>query len=139
MKDAQPVAWYVAAGGVVVRDRQVLVLRRPSRGEVRLPKGHVELGESIETAAVREVLEESGHSASIKSDLGVQVVEFDRGERHWVRTERYFLMELTNPGVTTVGEAQFESMWVDWADALRLLTFEAEREWVRRAYTEAIR
>ena len=100
---------------------------------MRLPKGHVELGESIETAAVREVLEESGHSASIKSDLGAQVVEFDRAERHWVRTERYFLMELTNPSATTIGEAQFESMWVDWADALRLLTFEAEREWVRRA------
>ena len=52
---------YLAAGGVVVHDNQVLVLRRPHRAEVRLPKGHVEPGEDAAEAAIRETQEESGY------------------------------------------------------------------------------
>lgn len=37
---------YVAGGGVVVRDQHVLVVHRPSREQVRLPKGHVEPDET---------------------------------------------------------------------------------------------
>jgi predicted NUDIX family NTP pyrophosphohydrolase len=45
---------YTAAGGVVVHDGHVLVLVRRGRGEVRLPKGHVEPGEEVQAAALRE-------------------------------------------------------------------------------------
>jgi hypothetical protein len=31
------------------------------------------------------------------------------------------------------GEAQFEPEWLAWDETLAELTFEAEREWVRRA------
>ena len=55
---------YQAAGGVVVDDDQVLVLLRPSRDEIRLPKGHVERGESARQPAMREVREESGYADS---------------------------------------------------------------------------
>jgi len=48
---------YTAAGGVVVDAERVLVLRRPSRDEVRLPKGHIEKGESAQETALREVME----------------------------------------------------------------------------------
>ncbi len=51
---------YTAAGGIVVHKGQVLVLLRPTAGEVRLPKGHVESGETLEAAALREVMEETG-------------------------------------------------------------------------------
>ncbi len=124
---------YTAAGGVVVYDGRVLVLRRPSRDEVRLPKGHVEPGEDVQAAALRETCEESGYADLVlKADLGQQVVEFDHEGRHVVRTERYFLMTPAG-GSSTGGEAQFEPVWLTWDDALMSLTFEAEREWVRRA------
>ena len=128
---------YTAAGGVVVRGGHVLVLRRPGRGEVRLPKGHVEPGEGAEAAAMRETREESGYVDLVPgADLGTQIVEFDYEGRHIVRTERYFLMTLAAPDAPSFGgEAQFEPVWLAWDDALAALTFEAEREWVRRART----
>ena len=127
---------YTAAGGVVVHDGRVLVLRRPGRGEVRLPKGHVEPGESPRETALREVSEESGCAdLEVRADLGTQVVEFDHEGRHVVRSERYFLMmpvgQAFEPALR--GEPQFEPVWLTWDEALASLTFEAEREWVRRA------
>ncbi len=130
---------YTAAGGVVVHDGRVLVLRRPSRDEIRLPKGHVEPGESPEQAALREVGEESGYAPlTIRADLGVQTVEFDYAGRHIVRLERYYLMELPPSAVPSGGEAQFEPVWMEWDEALAALTFEAEREWVRRARLHSV-
>ena len=126
---------YTAAGGVVVHDGRVLVLRRPSRGEVRLPKGHVEPGEDVRAAALRETREESGYADLVLgADLGTQVVKFERRGRPVVRTERYFLMALSDdPDSPSGGEEQFEPVWLAWDGALAVLTFEAEREWVRRA------
>jgi len=126
---------YVAAGGVVVHEGRVLVLRRPSRGEVRLPKGHVEPGEEVRTAALREVREESGYAdLVIEADLGTQVIEFDYDGRHVVRVERYFLMALPDDAVPpSSGEEQFKPVWLAWDESLTALTFETEREWVRRA------
>ncbi len=133
--DRPQITRYLAAGGGVVRDGRVLVLQRPSRDEVRLPKGHVEPGEGARATALREVREESGYDdLVIQADLGEQVVEFDYQGKHVVRTERYFLMTLVNPDASPLdSEKQFEPEWLAWEEALQALTFEAEREWVRRA------
>jgi mutator protein MutT len=57
-------AWpQVGVGAVVVRNGQVLLIRRrnpPLEGRWTLPGGRVEAGESLEAAVVREVLEETG-------------------------------------------------------------------------------
>jgi Uri superfamily endonuclease/ADP-ribose pyrophosphatase YjhB (NUDIX family) len=125
---------YTAAGGVVTQGEQVLVLLRPSRDEVRLPKGHIEPGESARATALRETREESGYrELSVEADLGTQRVTFDHRGRHYVRTERYFLMALADGARSDGGEQQFEPSWLPWDEALAALTFEAEREWVRRA------
>ncbi len=134
---------YVAAGGIVVRDERVLVLRRsgppsvpPHGEEVRLPKGHVEPGEEARETALREIREESGYAnLEVQADLGTQVVEFSHAERYVVRTERYFLMALADgpESAPTGGEEQFVPDWLTWDEALAALTFEQEREWVRRA------
>jgi len=127
---------YTAAGGVVVLDNQVLVLRRPGRAEVRLPKGHVEETESAQQTALREVVEESGYAdLEILCDLGQQVVEFDYQGQHVVRDERYFLMAATSSRQVArePKEFQFIPDWLGWDDALAELTFEPEREWLRRA------
>ena len=131
---------YLAAGGVVVNEDHVLVLDRPSRGEVRLPKGHVEPDEDTKTAALREVREESGYeNLEVIADLGTQVVEFDHNDRHVVRTERYYLMTLADNARSGrgKGEKQFEPVWHTWDRTLEVLSFEAEREWVRRARQKA--
>jgi 8-oxo-dGTP pyrophosphatase MutT (NUDIX family) len=126
---------YTAAGGIVVHDGRVLVLHRPGKGEIRLPKGHIEPGETAQAAALRETREESGYARlALAADLGTQIVEFDHKGRHIVRDERYFLIHLEGPpDAPGDGEDQFEPRWLTWDDALSALTFDPEREWVRRA------
>ena len=60
MAESDKIVTYTSAGGVVIDGTgdQVLVLVRPERDEVRLPKGHIEAWESAEDAALREVGEE---------------------------------------------------------------------------------
>jgi len=141
MTSRLPVATYAAAGGVVADGERVLVIVRPGRmgpdgqPEVRLPKGHVEPGESREQAARREVGEEAGLlQVEIVADLGHQAVEFDNRGRHIVRDESYFLMAPSPDVSPGQAEDQFAPAWLTWEEALSQLTFEAERQWVQRAY-----
>ena len=115
---------------------KVLVLDRPSREEVRLPKGHIDPGETSEIAALREVEEESGYrNLKITADLCIQIVEFPYEGERIRRTEQFFLMCRDDAATAEigVGEEQFEPRWVSFEKALRTLSFETEREWVRRA------
>ena len=132
---------YRAAGGVVIdNDDRVLVLLRPSRDEIRLPKGHVKRGESASEAALREVREESGYDdLDILADLGHQTVEFTYLGNHVIRDERYYLMRLRSMEQVDreSGEHQFTPVWMDWEQAAEELTFAAEREWVHRARAAA--
>jgi 8-oxo-dGTP pyrophosphatase MutT (NUDIX family) len=133
---AERIDRYFAAGGVVVRDCCVLVLHRPGKDEIRLPKGHIQPQETVQQAALREVGEESGYTdLTIEADLGSQRVEFVHQGHHVVRNERFFLMAPAGQGRQPAGEgeAQFDPVWLTWDEALEQLTFEAEREWVRRA------
>lgn len=66
----------VGVGAVIVRDNQVVLIRRgkpPKAGEWSLPGGGIELGETTEQAILREVLEETG----LQVDLGPLVDTVD--------------------------------------------------------------
>ena len=75
---------YRAAGGIVQNENgHVLLIERlvmrdgDLTHEVRLPKGHVEAGESDAQAALREVCEETGYCGiTITRDLGEGTTEF---------------------------------------------------------------
>ncbi len=130
---------YKAAGGIVINNTSthVLLLIRPALDEVRLPKGHIEADETIKAAALREVTEETGYDdVKILADLGKQLVVFPLGEEIVRRTEYYFLMRARSQHQIERPKAdkqQFFPVWVEWEEALKNLTFEAEREWIRRA------
>jgi 8-oxo-dGTP pyrophosphatase MutT (NUDIX family) len=128
---------YQAAGGVVIDDGAMLLLDRPSRGEVRLPKGHIEADEDPQTTALREVAEESGYcDLQVLADLGAQVVEFDYEGAHYVRTEHYFLATLASAAQVERGKKdanQFRIVWVPLGQAVTMLTYAAEQEVARKA------
>ena len=132
---------YQAAGGVVVDGTKILILRRPSRDEVRLPKGHVKKGESRAEAALREVTEESGYAdLEIVADLGHQVVEFDYQGAHVVRDETYYRMRLQSDRQVEREEQEFQFIpdWMNWDEALSALTYPTEHEWAQRARAAAL-
>ena len=127
--------YYQAAGSVVVHEGKVLVLERPGRGEVRLPKGHVEPGEDAGETARRETGEESGYvSLEIVADLGTQRHSFFNAYKNALvtRDNHFYLMQLTD-AARQPGELQFTPAWLTPEEAEAKLTFEEEREFMRRA------
>ena len=81
-----------AAGGIVVQRGEpplfaVVCLRK--RGDWVLPKGKLDAGESPRTAAQREVLEETGHDATIGEFLGT--LAYEVGVR--IKIVHYWRME----------------------------------------------
>ncbi|MFN2168590.1 MAG: NUDIX domain-containing protein [Anaerolineae bacterium] len=139
----KPVTSYRSAGGVVVNAAgEVLLIERTVDGqhEIRLPKGHIEPGEPADRAARREVCEETGYcDLQIVADLGWNQVTFERLDSQVVRDERYYLMNLMSdrrqaPEFSSQREALFSNRWAaGLPEAESLLTFEAERDAVRRA------
>jgi 8-oxo-dGTP pyrophosphatase MutT (NUDIX family) len=112
-----------AAGGVVVRDGRVLLVHRPAYDDWTLPKGKLELDETWEHAALREVAEETNLSCVLDAELG-QTHYVDRGGRE--KEVRYFLMH-------TIDEPEArneidEVRWVLLADAPALLSYERDAE-----------
>ena len=70
----------VGVGAVVVRDGRALIIKRahePRKGEWSLPGGLLELGESLQDAARREIKEET----SLDVEVGPMIETFDRVHR----------------------------------------------------------
>ena len=70
----QPIA---GVGGVIFSNKSVLLVRRnqpPSKGDWSIPGGVVELGERLEDAVKREIMEEVSIKVEIRGLVGV----FDR-------------------------------------------------------------
>ncbi|MDQ4077980.1 MAG: NUDIX domain-containing protein [Chloroflexota bacterium] len=140
--------YYESAGGVVLDARGgVLLLERyvpredGLRHEVRLPKGHIDSGETVEEAALREVCEESGYcEVEVLAPLGENTVEYEHRGELVTRKEHYFLMRLRRdkrrkPDVAPNSEeALFEVRWAsDLTEAENLLTYDGEKLFCRRA------
>lgn len=122
---------YTTGGGVVLHKGKMLLLERPARKEIRLPKGHVDPGETVEETALREVSEETGYGdLEIVHDLGVRVVEFDHQDDHYRRREHYFVMRLASErrvARSPEDEEQFRIWWAAAQTAPEMLTFPAEQ------------
>src|SRR5579872_1963288 len=68
----------LAAGGIVLRQArppQIAVVRLRKGNEWVLPKGKLDDGETARDAAMREVLEETGHDVSVHEFLGTLAYE----------------------------------------------------------------
>jgi ADP-ribose pyrophosphatase YjhB (NUDIX family) len=133
----------ISAGGLVVRrghDRvEVLIARQHdrNRGELtgRLPKGHLDPGETNEEAALREVREEVGVEARIVAPLGEVAYVFHE-EREGIRIAKtvHFYLMAWERGEARPADGEMQSVaWVPIAEAAAGLTFESERDVVARA------
>ena len=123
-----------AAGGIVVRhvpggELTVAVVWRKSRGDWTFPKGKLDVGETYERAACREVEEEIGMHCRVTRFIGTTEYLHRKGRPKVVA---YFLMtELS--GEFTPNEEIDELRWCTVDDAERLLTWDRDRELLARA------
>ena len=114
-----------AAGGVLVRDGEVLLVHRPKYDDWTFPKGKPHGDESDEATALREVAEETGYSA----ELGVELPS-TRYEGHEGRPKlvRYWLMRPLGESSFEPGDEVDELRWLTWEAAAAQLTWERDLE-----------
>lgn len=112
-------------------DGHCLVIRRGS--EWAFPKGHLERNEMPEDAAIREVEEETGVKVALGPSLGATSFGFRsrNGVANRKRVDWYLAQRVS-------GEINHEPIFsevkfVEIAEALRLLTHEADRALLERA------
>ena len=121
-----------AAGGIVLRgegeDRQIALVHRPRYDDWSFPKGKLAEGEDEATAALREVLEETGLRCAIGPSVGA-VTYADRNGRP--KVVRYFSM--VPDGGTFVPNAEVDELrWLPVAEADRRLSYLHDRTLLRR-------
>jgi 8-oxo-dGTP pyrophosphatase MutT (NUDIX family) len=118
-----------AAGGVVVRDGQVALVHRPRYDDWTLPKGKLDRAESFAEAAVREVQEETGLRARPVRELPATNYEVSGRPK----IVRYWLMDVEHEGPFVPNDETDELRWMAPDEALRLLTYDRDREVLRAA------
>ena len=118
-----------SCGAVIFRDtekeRKFLLIRNRRSAHWGFPKGHIELGESEEDTAIREVYEETGLNIKIipgfvkKSEYTIQ------GKIE--KSVSIFLAETVETDYKLQEEEIEECDWYNFDDALRILNYENDK------------
>ena len=109
----------VCVGAIAVDADRLLMIRRghgPGAGEWSVPGGHVEPGELLAEAVVRELMEETGVEGVCGELVGWE--EFFADGNHYVILDfRVSVLEGTTP---VAGDDAAEAAWVPLADVADL-------------------
>jgi ADP-ribose pyrophosphatase YjhB (NUDIX family) len=120
-----------SAGGVVVDGEHVLLIRvRSLKGDIvhTLPKGLVGAGEPAESAALREVEEETGYRCSIESELPTAEYWYRRQGLLVHKSVRWFVMQpLERTGQPDPAEV-IDVEWLPLLEARQRLTYPGDRK-----------
>ncbi len=142
-KASFPTERQVSAGGVVYRGAEcgveIAIIAVPGKeNRWQLPKGIVDEGEEPEETALREVREETG----VESELiePIDTIEYwyvghSQGRKvrfhKWVH---FYLMRYVSGDIGDYDRREVaEARWVSLDEALAMLTYENERQMVRKA------
>ena len=126
----------VAAGAVVVRKGpEVLLVHRPKYDDWSFPKGKLDPGEHVTTAAVREVAEETGLDVRLGPRLSTQAYQVRNG---WVRPKlvHYWVARVVHDDDVSAyrPNAEIDAVtWVPLDKAAETLTYERDRETLAEA------
>lgn len=125
-----PIHIVQAAGGLVVRRHErvleIVVVHRPLHRDWSFPKGKLEVGETSELAALREVREETGMTCRLVRFIG-HTEYVDRKGRP--KAVAYWVMAAEG-GFFTPNEEVDELRWLSLDNASRLLSYPRDRELV---------
>jgi 8-oxo-dGTP pyrophosphatase MutT (NUDIX family) len=136
-----PTTTQVSAGGVAYRRSHgqvevALILVGPQQ-RWQLPKGAINPKEETEEAALREVREETGLNTEIVDELDkIEYWFYASHNGHRIRFHKYvhfYLMHYTGGDVADHDHESLEARWFNIDEAVEQLTFESEKEIVRKA------
>ena len=106
---------------------EIAVIHRPRYDDWSLPKGKVDLGETVPVAAVREVFEETGHRAILGRRLATVSYPIDSGTK-----KVYYWAARSTGGQFVPGREVDELRWLPVADAMRKLDYAQDRKVLRQ-------
>lgn len=137
-----PIKRIYSAGGIVVRDfngeKKVLVTQHSKHKGWDFPKGHIELGESADQAAVREVEEETGVKAEIIEKVGATEYFYFEEKQKVLKTVVYFLMKYQGDGEATTAFEVSDMVWLRPEEVEDKLTFKDTKELWKKAKTKIV-
>ena len=129
-----------SAGGLVLDlsgpvPQGALIGRTNRRGRLlwSLPKGHLEEGETLEQAAVREVAEETGITGEVIGSLGTIDFWFVVNGRRVHKTVHHYLMRAVSGELSDSDVEVTEVAWVPLTELGGRLAYADERALVERA------
>jgi 8-oxo-dGTP diphosphatase len=105
---------------------EVAVIHRPRYDDWSLPKGKVDPGETAAVAAVREVLEETGHRAILGRRLEMVSYPIEQGVK-----KVYYWAARDTGGEFMPGREVDELVWLPVAEAKDRLTYPHDRKMLR--------
>jgi 8-oxo-dGTP diphosphatase len=116
----------------------VLLVHRPKYDDWSFPKGKLDPGEHVTTAAVREVAEETGLRGRLETKLGdVRYVYTRRGGARVFKVVSFFLLRYRAGRIGELPPGMelevAEASWLPLDQAPRLLAYKGEREMAERA------
>ena len=130
----------VSCGGVVIHKGKVLLLYKNQNGKYVgwvMPKGSLELGETLKQTALREVKEETGVTAKISKYVGKTQYIFRSNEEIVNKTVHWYLMIADSFYCKPQAEEFFyDAGFYKQHEAYHLLKFHDEKQVMRRAYAE---
>ncbi|MHA1292353.1 MAG: NUDIX hydrolase [Promethearchaeota archaeon] len=95
-----PVRPHIGVGVMLVRENTLLLVKRkynPDAGYWSIPGGHLDLGEKVQDAAIREAYEETGFKTKVTKLAGIidKIMYNDKGiiEYHYVLIN-YFVTQI---------------------------------------------
>jgi 8-oxo-dGTP diphosphatase len=135
---AYPISPRVAVGAVVFKESKILLVLRskpPAENQWSIPGGCVELGETLQEAAEREILEETG----ISIQAGEPVYSFDVIERDDSGRIRfhYVILDLAADyisGEVKAGDDAMDAGWISSKDINTRKVSAATRKLLKECY-----
>jgi ADP-ribose pyrophosphatase YjhB (NUDIX family) len=126
-----------SAGGLIVDTSAVelpaaLIARLDRKGRLlwSLPKGHIEVGETAEQAAVREIQEETGISGGLLGELGIIDFWFVAEGKRVHKTVHHFLLRAEGGELSDADIEVAEVAWVPLDEVEARLAYSDERRLV---------
>ena len=117
-----------SAGGIIVRNGRIVLVNQAGKSW-SFPKGHVERGETLLTAARREIREECG---LVKIELVKELAPYKRIGRKNGKKElkslHFFLFTTKEEKLKPIDKTITEARWVDNNKVAELLTNSVDRE-----------
>ena len=127
-----------SCGGVVIFRGKILLLYKNYKNKYEgwvLPKGTVEDGEEYKETAIREVLEETGVSASIIKYVGKSQYTFNTPQNTVMKDVHWYLMMAESYYSKPQREEYFmDSGYYKFHEAYHMLKFTNEKQILERAY-----